>query len=253
MELDFRISINGLKYKADLASPFDIALPLEAGSTSVRAFWAPPLEIEPVRMGAFIGSTLEGGAVNFKNVKLNPHGNGTHTECVGHIAKAPISINKCLTNFHFPAKLVSMLPQKAVNGDRVITRKEMENILEPNEVKALIIRTLPNDDLKIRTNYSGANPPYLTAETVQFLVECGIDHLLLDLPSVDREEDGGKLAAHKAFWCYPDNIRYQATITELIYVPSTVPDGYYLLNLQIIGLEMDASPSKPVLYALNAV
>jgi arylformamidase len=75
--------------------------------------------------------------------------------------------------------------------------------------------------------------------------------LLLDLPSVDREEDGGNLLGHKAFWQYPENPRSACTITELIYVPSEVPDGDYLLNIQIASLELDVSPSKPVLYALN--
>jgi hypothetical protein len=76
----------------------------------------------------------------------------------------------------------------------------------------------------------------------------GIDHLLLDLPSVDREVDGGALAAHRAFWNYPENPRMKATITELIYVPSKVQDGQYFLNLQVAPIENDASPSRPVLY-----
>jgi hypothetical protein len=34
----------------------------------------------------------------------------------------------------------------------------------------------------------------------------------------------------------------------LIYVPNEVPDGTYILNLQIAPFENDASPSKPILY-----
>ena len=73
-------------------------------------------------------------------------------------------------------------------------------------------------------------------------------HLLIDLPSVDKEKDEGKLLAHKAFWNYPEKPRYQATITEFIYVPNQVKDGSYLLNLQIASFHNDAAPSKPVLY-----
>ena len=76
-------------------------------------------------------------------------------------------------------------------------------------------------------------------------------HLLLDLPSVDREEDAGQLLAHHAFWQYPAQPRREATITELIFVPNEIADGLYLLNIQITSLELDASPSKPVLYALS--
>jgi hypothetical protein len=82
------------------------------------------------------------------------------------------------------------------------------------------------------------------------MAERGILHLLIDLPSVDREEDGGKLAAHKAFWQYPARPRMDATITELIFVNNMITDGLYLLNLQICSLSLDASPSKPVIYAL---
>ncbi len=75
-------------------------------------------------------------------------------------------------------------------------------------------------------------------------------HLLIDLPSVDKERDEGKLLAHKAFWNYPENPREDCTITELIYVPDSINDGRYLLNLQIASFHNDASPSKPVLYKI---
>lgn len=42
-------------------------------------------------------------------------------------------------------------------------------------------------------------------------------HLLLDLPSVDREQDGGKLLAHNAFWNTSKNVRYGCTISEMIF------------------------------------
>ena len=88
-------------------------------------------------------------------------------------------------------------------------------------------------------------------EAVAYLVECGIEHLLIDLPSVDREEDEGKLLAHKAFWQYPENPRTHCTISELIYVPNEVKDGYFLLNIQTASFELDVSPSKPVVFALK--
>jgi arylformamidase len=59
------------------------------------------------------------------------------------------------------------------------------------------------------------------------------------------------LLAHKAFWQYPEDVRDGATITELIFVPDEIEDGLYLLNMQITSLELDASPSKPVIYQLD--
>ena len=235
-------------FRADLSQPIDLSILLKEGLENVNCFYAPPVEYTPVVAGSFIGSTAQGGPVNFFNVRFNPHGNGTHTECVGHIAKERYVLRDCLSESHFRAKLVSIFPVKTDDGDRVILREQLEELFAANEAEALIIRTLPNDDLKLRTNYSGANPPYLHHEAARYLAECGVAHLLLDLPSVDREEDGGQLLAHKAFWQYPEAVRKNCTITELIYGPNEIRDGFYLLDLQTVSFDLDASPSKPVLY-----
>jgi len=245
------LSRNGRTFSADLAKPINLAIPLRDGVENPNCFWAPLPEFSPVRAGDFVGSTAEGGVVNFFNVRLNPHGNGTHTECVGHIARERFVLHECLHESHFLAKIVSLYPRKTADGDRVVFKDQLEALLEENEVEALIIRTLPNDALKLRQNYSGSNPPYLHHEAVEFLVNCGIQHLLLDLPSVDREEDGGQLLAHHAFWQYPHATRSQATITELVFVPNEVRDGHYLLNLQITALDLDASPSRPVVFRVD--
>jgi arylformamidase len=189
--------------------------------------------------------------VNFLNVKINPHGNGTHTECVGHITSEPFTINQCLKEFIFIAELISIYPVRMENDDEVIMREQVEKSLGAQRPDALIIRTFPNDILKLKKNYSGKNPPFLHDSVAEFLVSIGVKHLLVDLPSVDREEDGGKLLFHKTFWQYPHAVRKDATITELIFVPGEVEDGKYLLNLQIASFELDASPSKPVLYQLT--
>ena len=79
----------------------------------------------------------------------------------------------------------------------------------------------------------------------------GVKHLLIDLPSVDKEKDDGALLAHKAFWNIPKAPRLDATITEFIYVPDTIEDGTYLLNLMIAPFHNDATPSKPILYKIH--
>ena len=245
---------NGKKYTTNLSQALDISIPLKETDSQVNCFYAPPFETAPVVAGNFIGSTKAGGPLNFLNIRLNPHGNGTHTECVGHIAKEVFTINQCLSQFHFLAQLISLYPIRTEDGDRIITKEQLVNVVKKDGPPALILRTQPNDDSKQHRNYSGTNPPYLHHEATEYLVACGIQHLLIDLPSVDRESDGGKLLSHKAFWKYPNTIsagRQNCTITELIYVPVEISDGLYLLNLQITSLEIDASPSKPVLYMLK--
>ena len=98
--------------------------------------------------------------------------------------------------------------------------------------------------------YSNTNPTYLSEKAAIYLREKGIKHLLIDLPSVDKERDGGKLLSHNAFWNTKGNLRLDATITEFIYVSNKIDDGCYMLNLQIAPFENDASPSKPILYKI---
>jgi kynurenine formamidase len=234
----------------DFAQPLDISIPLEAGEGQVNCFYAPLMETWPVVAGDFVGSTKEGGPLNFLNVKINPHGNGTHTECVGHIAKEPYSLNECLDQFHHITKVVSIYPEKMENGDRVITLDLIKDVFVKGEAPSIVIRTLPNHTDKRHRFYSGTNPPFVHHEAIKYLVDCGVEHLLIDLPSVDREEDGGELLSHRAFWRYPDEVRKKATISELIFVKSVIKDGLYLLNLQVAPFTIDVSPSKPTLYKL---
>ncbi len=240
----------GKTLRADFFHPIDISIPLSSRNDCVSAWYVSPMKIEAVQNGSWIGDVNQGGSVNFRNISFNPHGNGTHTECVGHISKEYITINQCLKRFLFLAELVTVLPQQQQNGDMLITKEQLLPAVEAGNPEAIIIRTLSNSPAKINAQYANTNPPYIEAAAVKMLVERGVEHLLIDLPSVDKEVDGGQLLAHHAFWEYPHNTQEHRTITELIYVPNTVYDGTYLLNLQIASFENDASPSKPVLYKL---
>jgi arylformamidase len=246
-------SHHGRTYSFDPAAPLDISLPLAPGPGQVNCFWAEPVQFDVIRVGSFVGSVALGGSTNYQRVHLTPHGNGTHTECYGHISPDPaVTLHRCLRRFLWVAQLVSVAPRAQPNGDLVVLLADVQPLLEAAAVapEALVLRTLPNDDAKRHRQYSGTNPTYLEPALAHYLVAQNIQHLLLDLPSVDREEDQGELLAHHAFWQYPQAPRAACTITELIFVPDEVPDGLYLLDLQITSLELDASPSKPVLYVL---
>jgi arylformamidase len=248
-------------FTVDFSKPHDISIPLRGfGDNSgddaphnPNAFGIQPPVFTPFREGGFVGSVVEGGACNCENLLVNPHGNGTHTECIGHITRERITINATLKEFVAVAALVSIVPERASNGDEVITEKQIRVAVRGlhTDVSALVIRTLPNDEAKRSRQYSGANPAYLTPEAASALAVSGIRHLLLDLPSVDKENDGGHLLAHKAFWQVPFAPRLEATITEMVFVPSALADGAYFLMLQIAPIESDASPSKPILYEIS--
>jgi arylformamidase len=249
------LSFKNRTYQFDPLQPLDISSPLAPGPDNVNCFWAEPVQIETIRVGDYVGSVALGGSTNYQRVHLTPHGNGTHTECYGHISPDPAAtLDKCLQRFLFVAQVVSVTPQLQDNGDLVVLAQDvLAQLSLENLPEAVILRTLPNSLEKRTAQYSGTNPTYLEPALTELLAVHDVEHLLLDLPSVDREEDGGQLLAHHAFWQYPSNTRVHATITELIFVPDEVADGWYLLNLQVTSLVMDASPSKPVLYALTAV
>ncbi|MEL6974092.1 MAG: cyclase family protein [Bacteroidota bacterium] len=236
-----------LSYQIDLSKPLDISIALKHGQGSVNAWYQPPPSIQPVKDSDFIGSVAHGAPVNFNEVTFNPHSHVTHTECLGHITEEVFSVNKKLKTYFMWAELVSIAPEK-VEGDFVVSSEQLKTARKNQGARALIIRTLPNTNMKRTIDYAHKNPPYLSKEAMEYIVAEGIEHLLVDLPSVDKEKDGGKLEAHKTFWKVNQSPRTSATITEFVFVPGAIDDGLYWLNLQVAPFENDAAPSRPVLF-----
>lgn len=237
----------GRKYRANLDSGIDLSTPLGKPGKELRAWGVPPVLKEPVRADGWVGSIREGASVNFYDIRFNPHGNGTHTESYGHISEGQMDVNEVFSEFHFIARMVWLKPQK-VFSDYVITLDALKERVRKWNFEALIIKTL---DYDAGRDFTGKNPPYFEPGLLEFVRQMGVDHFLTDLPSVDREEDGGQLLSHKAFWNYPDEPRQKASITELIRVPEDATEGLYLLNLQLANFSNDAAPSRPVVYGLE--
>ncbi|WP_417866815.1 cyclase family protein [Xanthomarina gelatinilytica] len=241
------IQYSSKKLQIDLSKPLDISIPLRASTNNVNAWYLDQPKIEPVKDGEWVASVADGADVNFNNIWFNPHAHGTHTECVGHITKKVHSINQQLKQFFFLAEVITVAPEKK-GKDFVISKKQLQFALGNKKRDAVVIRTIPNTIEKLSQHYSHTNPPYLLSEAAIYLRDKGVKHLLIDLPSVDKEQDNGELLAHNAFWNTAGRTRMDATITEFIFVPNTVLDGTYFLNLQIAPFENDATPSKPILY-----
>jgi len=244
------ITINTIKYTIDLSKPLDISMPIRGSKDNVNAWYIEEPKIEPAQIGEWTASVKEGASINFNNIQFNPHAHATHTECVGHITEKFYSINKCLKTFFFRAEVITVAPEK-IDEDYVISKSQLKFLLKQRKPEALVIRTMPNTKDKLSRQYSNTNWPYLTEDAAEFLKKIGVQHLLVDLPSVDKEKDDGKLLGHKAFWDVNGKIRKNATITEFIYVKNKIQDGKYILNLQIAPFENDATPSKPILYKIE--
>jgi kynurenine formamidase len=247
--LKTKINIKGKEYLTDLSKPLDISIPLKDNEGAL-AWYVDNPKIEPVVVNDFVVSVKNGASTNFNKITFYPHANATHTECVGHITERFYSINQFLKQFFFLSELITISPKKK-GKDCIITKFQLQKSIKNKKLDALIIRTIPNDKDKYTKNYSNTNPPYLLKDAANYLKEIGIKHLLIDLPSIDKEKDEGKLVSHKAFWNFPENPRFDATITEFIFVDDNILDGLYLLNLQIASIENNATLSKPVLFLLE--
>ena len=228
--------------------PIDISIPIDTTKENVNAWYIDDPKIYAEQFGDEVIKVSEGAPVNFNSIQFNPHSHITHTECVGHITEKIHSVNQNLKRLFFLAEVVTVAPER-LGEDEVISKKQLQSVLGNKKREAIVIRTLPNVGSEKRSKrYSNSNPPYLLEEAAIYLREKGIQHLLIDLPSVDKEKDDGLLLAHNAFWNTQGEIRLEATITEFIFVSNKIEDGTYFLNLMIAPFENDASPSKPILY-----
>jgi arylformamidase len=256
------IELNGRTYVFDENAPIDISIPLRFDGPQPNAYGVEPATSAACEYGALVGDTRRGGSCNFERVTFIPHCNGTHTECIGHITKERISVRECLKDVLIPALLVSIDPT-SIGDDHMIGDGALSAAgIEPRaglKADALIVRTLPNDDSKLSRRYDETSlPAYFSADAMEMIVAFGFKHLLVDLPSIDRLYDEGKLINHRIFWNVEQGgfqtnsaSRVNSTITELIYVPNEIADGAYLLNLQIAPFEADAAPSRPMLFRIR--
>ncbi|MCA1797907.1 MAG: cyclase family protein [Xanthomonadaceae bacterium] len=145
--------------------------------------------------------------------------------------------------------------------DLLITAEMVERALEvdsaPPDVSALVVRTLPNDLGKRTADWSKRDAPFFTQDAMRVVVQRRIMHLLFDGPSLDRTHDEGRLLAHRVFFGLPpaghgtpNTTRSGATVTEMVFAPDTIDDGFYLLSLQVPAFISDAAPSRVLLQRL---
>lgn len=251
------LQLGGHDYKADPARGVSLAIPLLFNGPQPAFFGAAAATAEPLESGNFRGDTRFGASCNVARLQLTPHCNGTHTECIGHVTDEAVAVSDRLRGGWLPATLASLTPRNNMIDTALIEASLQRHPLREMH-RAFILRTLPNSRDKFLCDYNSAPPPHILEPAVTLLVEAGVEHLLVDLPSLDPMHDNGRLAAHRVFWGLPagsrrlaDAKRPDATITEMIFAPDEIKDGYYLLDLQIPAFMSDAAPSRPILYPLD--
>lgn len=225
---------------------YDLSIPVVFGQP--RAWYIDGPQREAVRLGDWVGDVAEGGAVNFFDVRFNPHAHGTHTESIGHVVRETRHAVDLGIPPWMPARVVRILSPSVLTL-AALTASHASKL----DYRALILSTQTGD--LSRRDWRQTNPPAIEPDALAWLAEHGVRHLLVDLPSVDPEEDGGALAAHRAFWglalgsnSVHEARHPEASITELISVPEDCPDGRYMLNLSLAPMQGDAVPSRPILF-----
>jgi kynurenine formamidase len=242
----------------DFAAATSLALALDFRADHPVAFGAPPARSEALTIGSFNGAVARGASCNCRSLTLTPHCNGTHTESASHLTIEQRPLQEILPLAPMPALLLTVRPVAAPGcgedslpeprpEDRLITRAALLAAWRQHEAapRALLLRT--------GTDWRDAAPPYLSRQLAEELVARGIEHLVVDLPSVDRAEDEGLLTVHRVFFGLPvastrlaDAARPAATITEFASFPDQLADGPCALQIQIPAWSGDAVPSRPL-------
>jgi kynurenine formamidase len=277
------IELLNRRYQINTDFSWSLAIPLDFGSSGNEPkqpnhFGANPAASHPMQVNGFIGDTGQGGSCNVNELSINPHCNGTHTETIAHICDfgaelslkicdiAPLPLMPCVV-ISITAEVVSetstddYTPALEKN-DQIISLSALEMALDgfdDEQLQCLVVRTLPNDLTKCSQTYDSEHqPPFFSRDATLYLNQRGVEHLVLDIPSLDRLHDDGLLSSHHLFWQVTENSHragpnslIHKTITEMAYIAAEIEDGFYFVNLQIPAFINDAAPSRPVLYAAH--
>lgn len=264
------------RYQCVTEDAVSIAIELDFAGPQPNHFGVERASSTVLKLDGFVGRTADGGSCNVQNLKLVPHCNGTHTETVGHIVDQDVWVGRTAINPIMVGVLISVTPQlggktgesyrpELQASDWVISSKQVleavGKVCAVEEVlpQALIVRTLPNGADKCSREYSSKSaPPFFTVEAIEAINSLGIDHLLVDVPSIDRMNDDGLLTNHHLFWSVPEqthalteSTKRNKTITEMIYVADEIADGLFGLSIQVPALNTDAAPSRPIVMPLK--
>ena len=97
--MEIKVEVLNKILRADFDKPIDLSVEVKKGAGSSMAFFAPEVNIDPIRVGSFIGDVSKGGAVNTNIISFNPHGNSTHTESLAHITEENLPVNKIFKKY----------------------------------------------------------------------------------------------------------------------------------------------------------
>ena len=290
--MEAEVKLGGQVFRVDLSSGKSIARTTSVAPTE-KPFDISAIDVQSAtyRDGDFVGDISAGGSCNVNVLKINPHCCGTHTETLMHVmpvegATAEPTIDSVAPtglqlSFVLTLETCSIdearaydesFTEHADSDDRLVSAAAISVAFagatlslrrdcvawDSVKTKSLILRVAENDPAMVTSPWSFGSgvPPYFTPEAIDLLNQLGVVHLLVEFPSIDRLDDGGRLTNHHKFWNIDQDSRNLAeawpskTITEMIEISPSIKDGLYLLSIQVPPIRTDAMLSRPVLFEL---
>jgi len=290
------LKLGGQVFRVDLSEGKSIARIISVAATkSTLDIGAIAVQSKTYRDGDFVGDMLAGGACNVSVLKINPHCCGTHTETLMHVMPDEAATARPTIDSVVPAGLqlslvltlkTCSLPEAracdesftehAHADDRLVSAAAIrsaiasaaqslpsgyaawESAKKESLGKSLVVRIAEDDPATANSPWSFESEvsPYFTSDAIDVLNDLSVTHLLVEFPSVDRLDDGGRLTNHHKFWNFDQESRNLAeawpskTITEMIEISPSIKDGLYLLSIQVPPIRTDAMLSRPVLFEL---
>ncbi|MCP4727166.1 MAG: hypothetical protein GY863_19165 [bacterium] len=231
---------------------------------AVNSFFISPPSRETYEVpGQFTGDVDGGGVCNVEIISSAAH-NTTHIETSSHVlsyGSNPITVDEIpVENLSGLLYLIDLTEIQAESGKAIkwidIERKLLEITLP---VTMLGIKTqgsvLPED-----YDFSGQDFLHLAPEAAKAIhdfriMNNTIECLMLDLPSIDRENDQGKLLAHRNYFGIPETGHSgtdteKRTIVELAYFAG-LDEGYYYAVITPPRFQTNAMTTGLLLWELN--
>jgi kynurenine formamidase len=293
MSIELQSSNYQVSFQVSMTSSWSLAIPVNFNQPSQQPnhFSANAALATPMQAGGFVGDTKQGGSCNVNELTINPHCNGTHTETIAHICdfsindhllsnneREPVNNSEhalTLAQLNLPALMpcavISITPELAIQSsenyspnfdanDLIISCSSLKQALahyNNEQLQALVIRSLPNVGSKRQQAYNSDNQPaFFSREAILYLNERAVEHIVVDLPSIDRLHDEGLMTCHHLFWQVEEGTHQVSqhsltnkTITEMAFIADEVADGFYFINIQTPAFHNDAAPSRPVLFS----
>jgi kynurenine formamidase len=294
--MEAEVKLDGQRFRVDLTDGKSIARTIYVAATKATLdIGAIAVQSKTYRDGDFVGDMSVGGACNVSVLKINPHCCGTHTETLMHVMPTETSAALPTIDMVAPKGLqlslvltlkTCSLPEAracderftehAGSDDRLVSAAALRAALagaaqcmprgyaawdsakKESLGKSLVIRIAEDDPATVTSPWSFGSdvPPYFTSNAIELLNEQSVEHLLVEFPSIDRLDDGGRLTNHHKFWNIDQESKNlveawpSKTITEMIEISSSIDDGLYLLSIQAPPVRTDAMLSRPVLFQL---